>query len=167
MFIMLLEASIPVSALVSVLLAISGAVALIALAVFFFKAASLLGQTGKLIKDISPGIEETVGQLPAVVENLEIISGNLVDISDDLADTTPVLLDDVEAVMDAVGATADALSLVVTGISGGVASLFGGKRKKAKDKSTVNQVIGIATAVYGLMNQLKKQDKKKKKDKKK
>ena len=167
MAIVLLEASIPVSVLLYLILGISGTVALIALAILLFKAAATLGSVNKLVKDITPDIEETVEQLPAITENIEIISGNLVDMTDDLAMTVPEVLDDLETVTGAVGDTVDALSSLVEGLTGAIASLFGAgrSRKKTGGKTATQDLLGIALSVLSLVKRSKETQKKKKKKK--
>ncbi len=162
MAIMLLEASIPLSTLLYVLLGVGGTVALIALSIFLFKAASAVGSLGKLVKEIAPGVEETVEQLPAVTSNIEVITGNLIDITDDLADSAPVLLDDVEIVMEAVSGSVDSLSHIVSGLTGGIGSFFGSKRRRSSDPSTTQSILTIAGAILGLINKNKGKKKKKK-----
>ena len=167
MAIMLLEATIPVSSLIYLILGLSGTVALIALAMMLFKAASTLGSVNKLVKDITPGLEETVEQLPAITQNIELISGNLLDMTDDLAETVPEVLGDLETVTGAIGDTVDALSSVVEGVARAIASLFGGgSRKKAASKSRVQDVVGIASLVLSLIRKSKEKGKKKPKKKK-
>ncbi|NLA95990.1 MAG: hypothetical protein GX838_04005 [Clostridiaceae bacterium] len=167
MTVMLLEASIPLSVLLYVVLGLAGTVALVALIIFLFKAAAAAGHIGKLVREISPDLEKTVEKLPSTVGNIEIISGNLVDVTDELADFTPGLLDDVEAVLDALGSTTEALSSVITGLTDGVSSLFGGKRRKPAGSSTTQQILTIAGALLGLMNKGRDKDTAKKKKKKK
>ncbi|HHX30712.1 MAG TPA: hypothetical protein GX720_05745 [Clostridiaceae bacterium] len=167
MTIMMLEASIPVSALITVLLGMSGAVALVALAVLLFRAASALGSITRLVKEISPDIEETVEQLPSIAQNVETISGNLVDMTDDIAVTVPELLEDVETITGAAALTVDSLTALVAGISDSLASLFGGRRrKKSSGANTVQQVITVAGAVMGLAKKGREKSKARKKKKK-
>ncbi|HZK28676.1 MAG TPA: hypothetical protein VFD19_00490 [Clostridia bacterium] len=136
---MLLEASIQVNTLVAILLGVTGSVALIALAVFLFKALSVLGQINKLVKDIGPDVE--------------IISGNVVDITDDLAIALPDVLDDVGTVLGAVGDTAESASTIVSGVTDGITSLMGGKRRKAPPQDdTLHQALGIVSGILNLIN---------------
>ena len=167
MTVMLLEASIPLSTLLYVVLGLTGTVALVALIVFLFKATTAVGHIGKLVKDITPDLEKTVEKLPSTIENIEIISGNLVDITDELADVTPQLVDDVELVLDALGSTTESLSSIITGLTDGVSSLFSGKRRKPAGSSTTQQILAIAGALLGLMNKGREKDKAKKKKKQK
>ncbi|NLA72152.1 MAG: hypothetical protein GX850_07020 [Clostridiaceae bacterium] len=149
MITMLLEASIPVNTLVVILLGVTGSIALIALAVLLFKAVSVLGQVGKLVKEIGPDIE--------------IISGNVVDITDELAIAVPDVLDDVETVLGAVSVTAESASSVVSGITDGITSFMGSKRHKAPSQdNTVNQALGILSGILGLINANKSKSNKKK-----
>ena len=83
MAVMLLEASIPLSALLYVILGLAGTVALVALAVFLFKAASAVGHLGRLVKDLAPDLEKTLEPLPSTTKNIEAISGNLALFTDD------------------------------------------------------------------------------------
>ncbi len=163
MAITLLEASIPLSTLVYVLLGAGGTVALIALSIFLFKAASTVGNLGKLIKEIAPDVEETVEQLPAVTSNIEVVTGNLIDITDDLADSIPEVLDHVEVITGAVSESVDSLSSIISGLTGGAGALFGSKRRKSADPSTTQSIIAIAGAILGLINKSKGKNKKKKK----
>lgn len=164
--IILLEATIPISSLIYLILGISGTVALVALAVVLFKAASALTGINKLVRDISPDIEETVSHLPAVTENIEIISGNLVDMTDDLADSLPEVLEDLETVTGAIGDTVDALSSVISAISGALSSLFGArKRKGTEGKSTVQEILTVGGAVLSLIRKGKEKEKARQKQK--
>lgn len=152
------------------LLIIAGAVALVGLAVLFFKLAQVMSSVKKLVADITPSVTETVEQLPSVVTKVDTVVGDVQRITDAAGTSVPAMLGDIEVVTGAVGTTVDSVGGAVSGVFNGIQSLFDrdSKPKKAKGQSTVSKIGEIAGHVYGVVSFMRglQKDRKKKGKKK-
>ncbi|MGI6157260.1 MAG: hypothetical protein ACOYH4_02095 [Saccharofermentanales bacterium] len=153
----LLAATIDSGTFIAILLGVTGAIALIALAIFLFKLLSTLKRVDKMIVDITPAVEETAEKLPTIVDNVEIISGNLIDITDSVAETLPEVLDDVDSVTGAISDITDSTSNLVVNITDTFNGIVGARRARAeKGGSNLQYLLPIISSVLGIVNKKKR-----------
>ncbi len=120
---------------------ITGAVALVALAVVLFKVAGAVGKVNRLLDDVSPNVKKSVDQLPETVVHINHALGNVVDMTDDIADTVPKVLNQVNKLTESGTDTVISVATILQSICDLVSGAVDGIQRPLK------RVFGVAKAI--------------------
>ncbi|MDO5732451.1 MAG: hypothetical protein Q4P72_01530 [Eubacteriales bacterium] len=156
-----LDATISLSDLCQLLLALAGVAVLVALTVLIIKLIKILTNVNQIVSDLKSPVSECLESLPETMSNVNLIVGNFVDISDDIAETvTPLLASTAEignstqVLLTQVSNTAsEALLAVQRGIH-----FFDPKQRERRrgEKSSWGQLTKAAGSAYNTYRALKK-----------
>lgn len=145
--VVLTQVSINLGDLLNLLLALAGATALIALAVFLFRLAGTVKELSKLVSSLSPNIDETVKKLPSIMDDVNIITGNVVDMTDAAADSVPSLLGDVSTVTGSVTGVVNSVGGLVSNVTDTLGSVVGLVKKPLEQADTLASAVRTAVKV--------------------
>lgn len=141
--------TIELESLVVVLLALCGAVALVALAIVLFRLMGTLSKVNRVLDDLSPGLKNTVDQLPETVQQVNAAVGNVVDVTDAIADTVPELLGDVAKITATGSDTVVSVAGLVQSLADFLSNLVDQIRKPVE---VVTHVAKTVRTVSGLLS---------------
>lgn len=161
MNLLLLDATIRVSELGSLLLSLAGVAVLVTLVILLVKLIRVFSCIGRVLEDAAPALTETVNKLPRTMEHVNLIAGNLVDMSDDVAEAvTPLMASTAE-----VGVSAETLLTRLNGLlADGVGIAHNllhyfdreEREKRIAANSSWSQVTRAASSAYTTYRALKK-----------
>ncbi|NLM19396.1 MAG: hypothetical protein GX217_05160 [Clostridiaceae bacterium] len=163
------EVTISLDQLLSVLLSLAGIVALVFLAILFYRMAAALKKVKDLLDEMALPLAQTVNQLPEVIKKTDQSLADVNTITESAAKNVPVILDEVTNVTSSVGETVETVADTTTNIVGTVNKLFS-RGKKTRDQKVTSRpnlegIFSKFTKVVGIINFLRRFRRKRKRSK--
>ncbi|HHT25216.1 MAG TPA: DUF948 domain-containing protein [Clostridiaceae bacterium] len=163
------EVTISLDQLLSMLLSFAGIVALVFLALLFYRMAAALKKVKDMLDEMALPLTQTVNQLPEIVKKTDQSLADVNVITESAAKNIPDILDEVTNVTGSVGATVETVADTTTNIVGTVNKLFSlGKKNRDKKATSGINFAGIVSKfkrVIGIISFLRKFKRKRQKSK--
>ncbi|NMA00156.1 MAG: hypothetical protein GX924_03870 [Clostridiaceae bacterium] len=155
-----MEVMIPLSSLLYVLLALVGAVALVALAVLLFQLVGVASRLKKSLDDISPDVTKTVKTLPGVMEKVDGVLDDVQTVTDSAKESIPEILHDASGITGAVETTVGSIGDAASGIADRISRRKAQEKKDEEcsfDLAQVARIAGQVVALIGVLRDLKQE----------
>ncbi|NLJ70203.1 MAG: hypothetical protein GX328_01900 [Clostridiaceae bacterium] len=164
------EVTISINELLIILLISAGILALVFLAVLFYRMAAALKKVKDMLDEMALPLTQTVNQLPEIIKKADQSLTDVNTITESAATNIPTILDEVSNVTGAVGETVETVADTTTNFVGIFNRLFR-RGKKAKDEKVtsginLDGIVSKFTKVMGVISFLRKLKRKKTKSKK-
>ena len=163
------EVTISINDLLTILLSSAGIIALVFLAVLFYRLAAVLKKVKDMLDEMALPLTQTVNQLPEVVKKTDQSLADVNTITESAATNIPNIIDEVANVTDSVGATVETVADTTTNIVGTLNKLFGRGKKARSEKATsginFDGIVSKFTKFISIINFLRKFKRKRKKSK--
>ncbi|HHU54198.1 MAG TPA: DUF948 domain-containing protein [Clostridiaceae bacterium] len=164
------EVTISLSELLSVLLYLAGIVAIVLLAVLFYRLAATFKKAKDLLDEMALPLTQTVNQLPDIIKKTDQTLADVNTITESAAKNIPGIIDKVADVTTSVGTTVETVADITNNVIGTVNNIFS-KGKKAASGINLQGITSKFSKILGIIGFLRrikrKHNKSRKKSKKK